>query len=104
MLTREQTIVPTTYYATVPGPTAVVSTEVVDSTTITSLCPVTETKTLGGSTYTVTWTSTEVWRLRIPNPFHLSPTNLASDDCDQEANAGCCDDFSSGRHRDDRGC
>lgn len=60
MLTPEQTVVPTTYFVTVPGPTAVVSTEVVDRTTITSLCPVTETKTIGGSTYTVTWTSTQV--------------------------------------------
>lgn len=37
---------------------------VVDYTTITSYCPVTETKTEGGSTYEVTWTSTSVGSLR----------------------------------------
>lgn len=41
---------------------------VVDYTTITSYCPVTETKTEGGSTYEVTWTSTSV---RSPRTYEF---------------------------------
>lgn len=59
-----KTVVPTTYYETVPGPTHYETTGVVDYTTITSYCPITETKTEGGSTYEVTWTSTSVGSLR----------------------------------------
>lgn len=63
LLISVQTIVPTTYYTTIPGPTSYETTGVVDHTTVTSLCPVTETKTLSGETYTVTWTSTSVSKL-----------------------------------------
>jgi hypothetical protein len=53
--------VPTTYYATVTGPseTTAVQTEVYE--TITSLCPVTETKTVSGQEVTVTYTTTSTY-------------------------------------------
>lgn len=86
MLTPKQTVVPTTYYTTVPGPATTATTDVVEQTTITSLCPVTETKTIGGSTVLVTWTSTEVEDSR--SEPDIAVANCALDHRHQEADAG----------------
>ena len=54
------TKVRTTLYETVSGPAVTESEGVTNYQTITSLCPVTDTKTVGGSTVHVTWTSTRL--------------------------------------------
>lgn len=60
------THVPTEVYETTSLPGQTQTTEVVDYTTLTSLCPYTTTKTEGGSTYTQTLTSTETIVTKVP--------------------------------------
>ena len=52
------TKVPTVIYQTVTGPPVTQATQEVAYTTITSLCPVTETKTVSGKPVIVTYTTT----------------------------------------------
>ncbi|KAH7037883.1 uncharacterized protein B0I36DRAFT_359516 [Microdochium trichocladiopsis] len=52
------TKIPTVIYETVHGPDVTKTEHDVEYTTVTSLCPVTETKTIAGETVVVTWTST----------------------------------------------
>jgi len=56
--------IPTTYYVTETLPPQTTAVQEVDYTTYTTVCPVTETKTIGGQTVTVTYetTSTVVTR------------------------------------------
>lgn len=57
---------PTKIIETVPGPTAVVTATDVQLTTLTSLCPVTETYTEGGKTWTKTYTTTSTIVTHVP--------------------------------------
>jgi hypothetical protein len=54
------TKVPATVYETVPGPTAVVGSTTEVDVTYTTVCPVTDTITASGSTYTTEYTTTSV--------------------------------------------
>ncbi|KAI1842705.1 hypothetical protein JX265_002689 [Neoarthrinium moseri] len=60
------TKVATVIYQTVTGPAVTKTAETEVYTTLTSLCPVTETKTVGGSTVVVTWTSTSTIKEVVP--------------------------------------
>ncbi|RYC62054.1 hypothetical protein CHU98_g4173 [Xylaria longipes] len=62
----EVTYVDTTIYATSISPPVTETTGEVVYTTQTSLCPVTETKTIGGETVVVTWTSTSTIVTEVP--------------------------------------
>lgn len=62
----------TTLYETVPGPAVTQTEGTVEYSTITSLCPVTETKTKGGSTIYVTWTSTSLITVVVPTTVDVT--------------------------------
>jgi hypothetical protein len=64
---------------TVPGPTVTKETGVTQYTTITSLCPVTETKTVGGSTVVVTWTSTSIIKTVVPTTVDVYTTKVTTE-------------------------
>lgn len=77
------TQVPTKVYETTHLPDKTKTAEVTDYTTLTSLCPYTETVTKGGSTYTTVKTSTEVRSNCQINPVTrpLTPNRPSSQRC-----------------------
>lgn len=69
----------TTLFATATAPPVVQTTEVVQYETITSLCPVTETKTIGGSTVVITWTSTSLIQTVVPTTVNVFTTQVTTE-------------------------
>ncbi|KDN60315.1 putative repetitive proline-rich cell wall protein [Colletotrichum sublineola] len=66
--------VPTKVWETIQGPTVTVQTKEVEYTTMTSLCPITETKTVGGETVVVTWISTSTIVTQVPTKVEVYTT------------------------------
>ncbi|KAH7418218.1 hypothetical protein BKA64DRAFT_193113 [Cadophora sp. MPI-SDFR-AT-0126] len=66
--------VPTTIVETVELPDSTAYTGIGVTSTITSLCPVTETKTVGGDVVTATWTSTSLIYTVVPTKVDVYTT------------------------------
>jgi hypothetical protein len=73
------TEVPTTVYVTQTQPDVTKTAETVVYATSTSLCPITETKTVGGKVETVTWTSTSIVVEKAPTTIPVYVTSVTTE-------------------------
>ena len=74
-----ETKVPTTYTVTEYAPATTEYDSELVYTTLTELCPVTETKVIEGSTVEVVWTSTSTVYTKVPKTEIIYTTSVATE-------------------------